>query len=147
MGKDFGIGLTLGEPTGVTARFWLSKQNSWDLAAGASYLGNPHIQAGYLWHYNQAFNSRIVSIYLGVGGILGFGEKGKVVIINRRKVDSWYFDDGNDGLLVAARGVAGLQIIPRNTPLDIYLELNPILGLTPDVGFDALVAVGIRFYP
>ena len=34
-------------------------------------------------------------------------------------------------LVIAAKGTFGLNIIPRNTPLDIFFELNPIIGLSP----------------
>ena len=54
-GKRYGIGISIGDVTAVSFRAWLSKNNSWDAAIGNSYLGNPHLQAGYLWHYNDAF--------------------------------------------------------------------------------------------
>ena len=148
-GKSFGIGFSVGEPTAVSARFWLSRENSWDAAIGSSWIGNPHIHADYLWHFNDAFNSRIVSLYAGVGGVLGFGDKDKgwfVVWKRGKKVEErWYY--GDNEFAIAAKGVFGLNIIPRNTPLDIFLELNPILGISPGFGFDIQPALGIRFYP
>ncbi len=148
-GKSFGVGFQLGEPTAVAFRFWTSKENSWDLAVGASYLGNPHVHADYLWHFNDAFNSRIVSLYGGIGVALGFGDKDGWVFYKWKKnkiEERWYYD-GDDDLVVAAKGTFGLNIIPRNTPLDIFLELNPIIGLSPGFGFDIMPTIGIRFYP
>lgn len=148
-GKSFGVGFSLGDPTAVSFRFWTSRENSWDLAVGASYLGNPHVHGDYLWHFNDAFNSRIVSLYAGVGAALGFGDKhdGWVLIRYKKGKDYWYYGDRNDDLVVAAKGTFGLNIIPRNTPLDIFLELNPIIGISPGFGFDIMPALGIRFYP
>jgi hypothetical protein len=144
-GKSFGFGLSLGEPTALTLRFWTSRQNSWDAAIGRSYLGNPHIHGSYLWHFNDAFNSRIVSLYAGVGGVIGFGHPHGHWLYGE-KHEKWYWHDDDD-LVLAAKGVFGLQVIPRNTPLDIFLEVDPILGLVPGFGFDFMPAVGIRFYP
>jgi hypothetical protein len=50
-------------------------------------------------------------------------------------------------MVVAAKGTFGLNIIPRNTPLDIFLEVNPIIGISPGFGFDIMPSLGIRFYP
>lgn len=149
MGRTFGIGFSVGEPTAVSARFWLSKANSWDLAIGSSAVGNPHVHADYLWHFNDAFNSRIFTIYAGVGGILGFGDKDNGIFIRVKKgkdKERWYYDD-KEGVAIAAKGVFGLNVIPRNTPLDIFLEINPVLGISPGFGFDIQPALGIRFYP
>ncbi len=149
MGRSFGIGFSVGEPTAVSARFWISRANSWDLALGSSAVGNPHIHADYLWHFNDAFNSRIFSIYAGVGGIIGFGDKDSGFFIKIKKGKDkgrWYYSDDSD-IAFAAKGVFGLNIIPRNTPLDIFLELNPVLGIAPGFGFDIQPALGIRFYP
>lgn len=148
-GKSFGIGLSLGEPTAVTARFWTSRQNSWDAAIGKSHIGNPHLHADYLWHINDAFDSRIVSLYAGVGAIAGFGSKGEYVLVKFGKgpfKEHWYYDADND-VALAAKGTFALNIIPRNTPIDIFLELNPVLGLSPGFGFDFMLAIGVRFYP
>ena len=146
-GRSFGFGFSLGEPTAVTLRFWESKMNSWDAAIGVSHLGNPQIHADYLWHFPDAINSRVVSLYAGVGGLVGLGDRGYFVWNKGRKYDKdhWWYDDGK--LLVAAKGVFGLDIIPRNSPLEIFLELNPVLGVVPGFGFDFQAAVGIRFYP
>lgn len=149
-GKSFGVGFSVGDPTAVSFRFWTSRDNSWDLAVGASYLGNPHVHGDYLWHFNDAFNSRIVSLYAGVGAALGFGDKrdGWVLVRYKKKdKDYWYYGDRADDLVVAAKGTFGLNFIPRNTPLDIFLELNPIIGISPGFGFDIMPALGIRFYP
>ncbi len=147
-GKSFGIGFSIGEPTAVSARIWTSRQNSWDIGVGSSWIGNPHVHADYLWHFNDAFNSRIVSLYAGVGGVLGAGDRddGWFVVYKRgKKEERWY--NGDDDFAIAAKGVFGLNIIPRNTPLDIFLEIDPVIGLSPGFGFDIMPALGIRFYP
>jgi hypothetical protein len=148
-GRSFGFGFELGEPTAVTFRFWESRLNSWDAAIGTSHLGNPQIHADYLWHFTDVFNSRVVSLYAGVGGLVGLGEKGRWVWGKWKgdKHDYWWYDEDENRLLFAARGVFGLNIIPKNTAIDIFLEVDPVLGIVPGFGFDFQTAVGIRFYP
>lgn len=148
-GKSFGIGFSVGEPTALSLRFWTSRENSWDVAVGSSYIGNPHIHADYLWHFNDAFNSRIVTLYAGVGAAIGLGDKYGWVLVKYKKgkiENRWYYDRDHE-TVIAAKGTFGLNIIPRNTPLDIFLEINPIIGLSPGFGFDIMPALGIRFYP
>lgn len=146
-GRSFGFGFSLGEPTAVTLRFWESRMNSWDAAIGVSHLGNPHIHADYLWHFPDAFNSRVVSLYAGVGAVVGFGERGKYIWNRGKKWDDdyWWLEDGD--LLIAAKGAFGLDIIPKNSAVEIFLELNPVLGIVPGFGFDFQGAIGVRFYP
>ena len=40
-----------------------------------------------------------------------------------------------------------LDIIPKNSAVEIFLELNPVLGIVPGFGFDFQGAIGVRFYP
>ena len=146
-GRSFGFGLQLGDPTAVTFRFWQSRENSWDAAIGTSHLGEPHIHADYLWHFNDVFNSRVVTLYAGVGGVIGFGERGHYVWYRGDKhYDKWWWDEDNR-MLFGVKGVFGLNIIPRNSAVDIFLELDPVLGISPAFGFDIMPSVGIRFYP
>lgn len=146
-GKSFGFGLQVGEPSALTLRIWTSKMNSWDAAIGQSFMGSPHIQGGYLWHFPDAFNSRIVFLYAGVGAAVGFWSDGEHGIFIKRKGNNyWYYKDDHN-INIAARGVFGLNIIPNRSPLDIFLEIDPLIGLVPDWGFDFQAAIGIRFYP
>jgi len=148
-GKSFGLGFSLGHPTALSLRFWSSRENSWVAAVGSSYLGNPHVHGDYLWHFNDAFNSRIVTMYAGVGVALGFGDKDGWVFLRYKKgklEERWYYRGDHD-LVAAIRAPIGINIIPRNTPLDIFLEITPILGVSPGFGFDIQPALGVRFYP
>ncbi len=37
--KDFGLGIILGEPTGVSGKLWTSSENAFDFAAAWSFSG------------------------------------------------------------------------------------------------------------
>ena len=40
----------------------------------------------------------------------------------------------------------GLNIIPKRTPLEFFLEVGPLIGLYP-FGVAVDIAAGVRFYP
>lgn len=44
------------------------------------------------------------------------------------------------------RGVGGLNWLPRDTSIDVFIELAPSLEITPSTGFAIDGAVGARFY-
>jgi hypothetical protein len=143
-GKSFGIGFQLGDPYAVTARIWTSRLNSWDMAIGSSGLGNPHIQGAYLWHFPQAFNSRVISLYAGVGAVLALHDD-DIELSFQKRHDGWWSE--NDDPRLAIRGVFGMQIVPIRSPLEIFIELDPLFGLHPGMGFAFQPSIGIRFYP
>ena len=142
-GRTFGFGLILGEPLGATAKIWTSRTNAIALAIGGSYYGSPRIGADYLWHFN-AFNTPVVNLYAGPGIVLGFGEYRSGWWY---KKDKFYYPDENRSLGVAVRGVMGINVVPRNTPIEIFLEAAPLISISPR-SFSAFdLALGIRFYP
>ena len=136
-GKDFGFGIMLGEPTGLTAKLWTSRDNAF-----AFNVGNFRIGADYLWHFN-AFNSKIVNMYSGPGIAIGIGESGGWWYHNKNKV--WFRED-NDDIGFGVRGVFGINIVPRNTPLEIFGELGVMIGLLPGTFTNVEGAIGIRYY-
>ena len=142
-GKSFGFGLVLGDPVGLTAKLWTSNENAFDFYLGNSYFGNLRLGADYLWHFD-AFNSSVVKMYAGPGIAVGFG-RGEGIWYKQGKNKFYYWDDGETG--IAARVIFGLNIIPRRTPLEIFLEAGPLIGIVPNMGVNMDAAVGIRFYP
>lgn len=142
-GKNFGIGLTAGEPTGLSMKYYNTHSTAFVFGIGSSYFGSPRIGMDYVWHFN-AFRSRIVDLYGGPGLVLGVGE-GRAYYFSEKNHDHFYYRDNGTG--IAVRGVLGLDITPRNTPLDIFLEMGLLLGIAPNTGSAFDSAIGIRFYP
>lgn len=144
-GKDFGFGIMLGEPTGLTGKFWTNNENAFAISLGSSYFGGLRITGDYLWHLN-VFNSSIIKLYTGPGVALGFGD-GNDWIYEKDKGNDKFFYRDDDDFGLAARGVFGLNIIPRRTPLEIFVEVGVLVGLMPNFGTAGEAAIGIRFYP
>jgi hypothetical protein len=140
-GKDFGFGLILGQPLGGTIKYWTNPTNALVADIGSSYFGALRLQVDYLWHFNP-FQSTIVKMYAGPGLALGFGA-GHEVFFDRHGHEFVTTDNGTG---VGIRAIFGLNVIPRRTPLEMFLEVGPLIGITPTgVGLD--LGVGIRFYP
>jgi len=137
----FGIGIMLGDPTGLTAKYWLSNENALAFSLGNSYLGSLRFGFDYLWHFD-AFHSNVVKLYAGPGLAVGFGRSGGWLYNNEGS--RWYRADNNFGL--GARGVFGVNIVPRRTPLEFFAELGLMIGLSPAFYTNVEGAVGFRFY-
>ncbi len=126
--KGFGLGVILGEPTGISGKYWVGSSNAIDggLAWSFRHSGFFHVHADYLW--NIPLNIQDVprlNFYVGIGGRLGFG---------------------SGSVLVGARVPVGLVYWAKNVPLDVFLEVAPILDLAPATEFTANGGVGVRFF-
>jgi len=136
-GKSFGFGILLGTPLGATVKLWTAPDQAFVGDIGASYFGPLRIQADYLWHFSP-FHSYIVKMYAGPGLALAFGSSN----------DRFFDDEDNASHLgVGARVMFGINIIPERTPVEIFLEVGPMIAFVPAVGVGIDGGVGIRFYP
>ncbi|HJY63722.1 MAG TPA: hypothetical protein VJ455_06160 [Ignavibacteria bacterium] len=128
--KGFGLGIMVGEPTGLSAKGWLSGTSAIDAGLAWSFIdgGSFHIHADYLWHNFDLITPR-VPFYIGVGGRL----KAK----NNKKIT----DDR-----IGVRVPVGLAIFISEPTSDVFIEIVPVLDLTPktDVTFNG--AVGFRYF-
>lgn len=140
-GKKFGFGIMLGDPSGLTAKYWIKPHNAWVFDLGSSYFGSPRIDVDYVWHFN-AFNSKIVSLYAGPGGTIGFGKGHGFWYQNSQ---GFYVHENSTGFGI--RGIFGVNFVPRRTPLEMFFEVGMLVGITPSFGSAVDAAFGIRFYP
>lgn len=143
--RGVGIGLIVGEPTGISTKIWTSHTNAVDIglewSSGDGYLmrmGNGywhyvnetyvHIHANYLWHSFDAIRSEErFPLYYGVGTTIRSGQSSPY---------NW----------LGVRGTFGVEWLPRPVPIDVFLEIVPTLQLAPfsDFGFSA--GIGTRYY-
>jgi hypothetical protein len=139
--RGFGLGLIVGEPTGISAKLWTSPVNAFDFGLGWSIGGDRigkkeesydgttriHFHMDYLWHSFEAIHSsERFPLYYGVGGRINSG--------------------GGYDASVAIRGVFGIAWLPHNTPIDVFLELVPSLQLTSSTGFGIDAGLGARYF-
>lgn len=127
--KGFGLGIIIGEPTGLSAKYWTSESNAFDFGLGYSFSpknSRLHLHADYLFHLRLTNTSEKFSLYYGPG-----------VRIKTRE---------DDDSVLGIRGALGITWIPRNTPLDFFFEVVPVFTLIPATSFDINAGLGARYY-
>jgi hypothetical protein len=139
--RNFGLGVIIGEPTGISAKLWTSSENAFDFGLGWSvggdrignYDGNynggnrVHFHMDYLWHsFDAIHSSERFPLYYGIGGRINNG--------------------GGYNSSVAVRGVFGIEWMPHKAPIDVFFELVPSLQLTSSTGFGIDAGFGARYY-
>ena len=126
--KNFGLGIILGEPTGVSGKLWTSSENAFDFAAAWSFSGDGNLllQADYVWHIFRLIpvESGRLPFYVGVGAEVIF----------------------DDDPVIGVRVPLGLDYMFSNAPVDIFVEFVPILTLAPSTDFDFAGGIGARYW-
>lgn len=126
--KGFGTGIILGEPTGISLKYWTHDDGAFDGAIAWSFTdgGALHLHADYIIHnftLIQVSSGRL-PFYFGIGA--------------RLKLD--------DRSRFGARVPVGLAYLLRGTPVDFFIEIVPILDLAPKTDFKINAAIGGRYF-
>ena len=125
--SNFGLGIQLGEPTGINAKLWTSSVNAVDFGLAWSFEGRNEmiIQADYVWHSFNVFpvSSGKLPLYFGIGG--------RAIL--------------RDDPQLGARIPVGIAYMFESIPLDVFAEIAPILNVIPSTDFDLGGGVGVRF--
>jgi hypothetical protein len=124
----FGAGIILGEPTGISLKYWTKPTNAWDagVAWGFGREGAFHLHADYLWHkYNLIrVDKGRLPLYYGGGARILFADRSHFGI----------------------RGVVGLDYQFSGVPLDAFLEIAPVFDLVPATELNFNGGIGIRYF-
>jgi len=126
--RGFGLGIILGEPTGVSGKLWTSNENAFDFGAAWSFQGDGNLllQADYVWHMFRLIHVQEgkLPFYVGVGG--------EVIL--------------SDDPVIGVRVPVGLDYMFAKAPVDIFVEIVPILRLAPSTDFDLAGGLGARYW-
>jgi hypothetical protein len=126
--SGFGLGIILGEPTGVSFKNWVGSREAFDVAIAWSFEGEGaiHIHADYLFHNFRLFNIEKgdLVLYYGIGA--------RVKTVHRTQV--------------GIRIPLGLSYLFEGDPIEIFFELGPIMNVTPKTLFRMTTGVGVRYY-
>ncbi len=127
-GSGWGIGVIIGEPTGLSFKSWSGRTTAIDAAAAWSFRGEGkfHVHMDYLLHNYRVFNVKRgkLPLYYGIGVRAKFEEETRVGV----------------------RIPVGVCYLFRNEPLDVFFEIVPVLDLTPETDFDINASIGIRYF-
>ena len=108
----FGIGLILGEPTGVSAKLYLDDTHAIDAALGSGFIGGAlQVHADYLWHpwILEQRDSFTMPVYVGPGAEFSYYSNGR---------QSGYAS-------VGVRGEIGILFDFTELPIDVFVEVAP----------------------
>ena len=126
--KGFGLGIILGEPTGISGKLWTGHHTAIDGAIAWSFekKSSMHLHGDLLFHnFNRArVDEGKLLLYYGIGGRVKFEDKSKVGV----------------------RVPLGINYLFAKAPLDFFLEIVPILDLAPSTDFSLNGAIGIRYF-
>ena len=135
----FGLGIILGEPTGIAGKLYLDDSTAVDGAVGLAVIGGGlHLHGDYLWHpaVLEERDQFVLPLYIGIGARLAQRDRGS----------------SND-FHVGLRAVGGLLFDFKEIPIDVFVEVGGILDYVfSDVeenkgqGFDLNVGIGVRYY-
>lgn len=124
----FGIGIILGEPTGITSKYWINSNSAFVGGLSWSFKDNDalYMHLDYVNHDYTLIgvNRGKLAVYYGIGG--------KILLAKETNI--------------GVRVPVGLNYIFQGSPIDLFLELVPSLNLIPSTTFDIGGGVGVRYY-
>ncbi|CAN5900478.1 hypothetical protein BH11MYX2_BH11MYX2_09290 [soil metagenome] len=133
----FGIGLILGEPTGISAKLYLADDKAIDAAVGFAFFGGGlQAHTDYLWHpyILQSREQFVLPVYIGPG---------------IRAID---YRDGENGdrFALGVRVVGGILFDFKQVPLDAFVEVAGVVeykfGDGGGAGIKLNAGAGARYY-
>ena len=127
--KDFGVGAIVGDPTGLTAKYWITHKRAVDMALAWDLSGDDdrlEIHADHLWHFDLNMNRMEgrLPLYVGLGGRLLTGHDARLGV----------------------RIPFGISYLFAQVPIELFGEIAPLLDVTPDSDTSVNGGVGVRFY-
>ncbi len=133
----FGAGLILGEPTGLSLKYYLNNDTAIDVALGGAFVGKGiQIHADYLWHpvLLEQKPSFVLPLYIGAG---------------MRILDRNGGGGDEDHVRIGVRGVGGVLFEFTKIPIDVFVEVAGVVDYRtrgPAFGLDLNLGAGVRYY-
>ena len=130
-----GVGIILGEPTGICAKLYLEDDEAIQVAVGSAFVdGGLQIDADYVFHpwILQDRDTFVLPVYVGPG------------------VRFVQYNDKPSYFAAGARGVIGMLFDFKSVPLDAFIEVAGVLqwrfadGKGAGIGLNA--GAGVRYY-
>ena len=125
-GGKTGVGIMLGEPSGISLKAWNNQKTAIDAGVAWSLSGKDaiHIHADYLWHKWLDVDKGSLAFYYGIGARAAF----------------------TSDPFIGARLPLGLNYLTEESPIGFFVEIAPILDVLPDTDGDANGSIGFRYY-
>jgi hypothetical protein len=140
---DFGLGVVVGQPTGVTAKWRLDAQRALDMAAAWSFTGDGSVQlqTDYLVTIGKGLDyARMGGTalpYWGIGGYMRLGGNTRHTHVQEAP------DDSGAGV----RAPLGIAYVPKSArALELFAEVAPALDLLPGTDLRFGAGLGLRYF-
>jgi hypothetical protein len=132
---NIGLGIMLGEPTGISFKMWSRQTVGWDAGAAWSFVGGKYFQihSDFLLHNFNLFkvDTGRMALFYGAGARLKFGSNDT---------------DGGSDVILSLRVPVGISYEFEKTPIELFLEVVPMLDLIPSTEVQMAGAIGFRYY-
>ena len=124
--RPLGLGLIIGSPSGFSTNYWLDNRRSVDFGLGWALDDDngTQLHGDYLLYNFNVISEPRTPIYYGAGIRIGL-----------------HGEDSGLGI----RFPLGLVHLIREAPMEVFVEMTPIVQLTPDVYLDMQGGFGVRF--
>lgn len=126
--RGFGLGVILGEPTGFSFKGWLDSKSAIDAGLAWSFLHETtfHVHVDYLLHSDALTKRSDTPVYYGIGGRVKAGGHGEDRI--------------------GVRIVGGLAYYVPDAPVDIFVEIAPVVDFAPSTDVQINGGIGARYF-
>jgi hypothetical protein len=126
----FGLGILLGEHQGLSGKLWSGTDTAFDFGMAWSTSGTDEIavHADYVLHEFDMIevDKGALPFYYGIG----------VAYLGHDRHDDH----------VGARMPVGLDYLFADSAFDVFLEIVPVMYLSPDTEFELEIGIGGRFF-
>ncbi len=126
---QLGLGVMLGNPTGLNGKYWLENNRAVD--GGLAYSLGKHsdlsMHSDYLLHKDSAFylnDTHALDLFYGIGGRMEFA----------------------DDIEIGVRVPVGLAHKINDGQADMFAEVAPIVDLFTKTGLELHFGIGARYY-
>ena len=132
-GGNFGLGVAVGAPAGVTGKLWLGDWSGIQFTAGGDLgrMGDLATTVDYVVHFrpiDTGTDEYSIPLYIG-GGFSG----------------SWNWTEMQKGY-IGPRLVTGLTVLVTSMPIEIYVEMAPTFYILEDLSWSIDGQFGARYY-
>lgn len=136
--QGWGIGVIIGEPTGLSAKKWVTDTTAIDAAAAWSFVdfNSFQLHVDYLWHNYDLIKTKELAgqlaVFYGVGG--------------RIKLKGSSNGNKDEDARLGMRLPVGLSYTFKETPVELFAEVVPLLDVAPETEPGIEIGFGARYY-
>lgn len=134
LGGPLGVGVCLGAPTGLTAKYWIGSGSGVQVAFGGAIgqFKSVAATADYVLEFrpiNVEGDDFALPVHVGAGAKANFD-----------------FNQNGGFILLGPRVVAGVTLLVPTLPVDLHVEVAPVVYLIEEPGWGFDGQMGVRYY-